>query len=664
MPTRFMFDNREIILPGAYSTIKSGIKNPSLALAFGNTLIIDTGSGKMWGGGSGINGTLKSGKQAHYTFDNVRDFRNFVRGGPWWLLGGPLFFPGGGATTGISSLTYIKAKTTTPAVLQLLFGDQIDDSDGDGASNNSSVDLQVVEEGFSGNAVLGDETRAQCTVTITNAGSAGNTINIKDYKGEILAEYTVESGDGISDVITGLSASMTASLLATVVSTTSTQITFQAPSGYGADANGETNLITTTGSVAGISGFYSGGVEGTLLTRGYAAKVIEGVLDTSKYIVQFWRGTFRGSDSQLLVTGSPSSFDGLAEISTKPELIVQSPEVSTVQELVDWMDDESGLGYDFNLFFKRSTTSIGTVDEIIDEDITTNWIKASGGTESASSADLASALESIEDLVFDFILADKWGDEARALSNLSIQSYINTSLKIKPDLYVASGSTIGEFNTSIAHATAYDDMRATVVHGGAAVLDAGGRHLKQYKSIYTAAALMGREAGLPPQVPLTFKGIGIQGEVHNLSTKEQKRALGAGLLVTKLDNGSFEVLKGINSLQNNTFLVNPDGTTHSKQLGRIIRQINKELSISAKTVLLKKPNGANRNTVSVEDVKEFVKTFLQARVAKRDFDNLIITFRDVEVVRNQDAYDITYAFEGNTEISFLFFTGFILDSQT
>src|SRR5690606_4142837 len=113
-------------------------------------------------------------------------------------------------------------------------------------------------------------------------------------------------------------------------------------------------------------------------------------------------------------------------------------------------------------------------------------------------------------------------------------------------LYVASGSTIGEFNTSIAHATAYDDMRVTVVHGGAAVLDAGGRHLKQYKSIYKAAALMGREAGLPPQVPLTFKGISIQGEVHNLSTKEQKRALGAGLLVTKLDNGSFEVLKGIN----------------------------------------------------------------------------------------------------------------------
>lgn len=664
MPTRFMFDNREIIIPGAYSTIKSGIKNPSLTLAFGNALIIDTGSGRMWGGGSGINGTLKSGKQAHYTFDNVRDFRNFVRGGPWWLLSGPLFFPGGGATTGISSLTYIKAKTTTPAVLQLLFGDQTDDSDGDGPGNNSSINLQVVEEGFSGNAVLGNETRAQATVVITNAGSEGNVINITDYKGEILATYTVESGDGISDVVDGLAASMSSLLLGTVVSTTSTQITFQAPRGYGAEANGETNIINTTGSVAGTSGFYSGGVEGTLLTRGYAAKVIEGVLDTSKYIVQFWRGTYKGSDEVMLVSGTPTSFDGINELSSKPELIVQSPEVSSARELVDWMDDQSGTGYDFNLFFKRSTTTIAASDVIIDADLSSNWIKASGGTESASSSDLAAALESIEDLVFDFILADKWGDEARAASNLSIQSHINTALKIKPDLYVASGSTAGEFNTSVSHATAYDDMRVSLVHGGAEVLDAGGRNLKQYKSIYKAAALMGREAGLPPQVPITFKGIGIKGEVHSLTTREQKICLGAGVLATKLDNGSFEPIKGINTLQNNTYLVNPDGTTHSKQLGRIIRQLNKELAVSAKTNLLKKPNGANRNTVSVEDVKEFVKTFLQARVAKRDFDNLIITFRDIEVVRNQDAYDITYSFEGNTEISFLFFTGFILDSQT
>jgi len=137
--------------------------------------------------------------------------------------------------------------------------------------------------------------------------------------------------------------------------------------------------------------------------------------------------------------------------------------------------------------------------------------------------------------------------------------------------------------------------------------------------------------------------------------------LDAGVLMTRLSNGSFEVVKGINTLQNNTYLVNADGSTHSKQFARIERQLNKEITFNAKNVLLKKPNGSNRNTVSVEDVEEFVKGYLNSKVATDQDDNLIISFRAVEAVRNQDAYEVTYAFIPNTEISFLFFTGTAID---
>ena len=674
MATRFFFNNQEIYIPGAYSQVKSGIKNPSLALAFGNTLLIDTSigaKGGLFGGGAGINGTLATGKDSHYTFDNVRDFRNFVKGGLPWAIAGPLFLPGGGATAGISSLTYIRAKTTSPATIFIPFGAYFGESDSDGdITNDGSLTIQVRDEGYCGNGVLGDETRATCTVTITNAGSASDTITIR-IDGEVAATYAVQTGDSIANVVSGLVSSFNDYGFTEVVTSTTSTITFYAPHGYAEELNGDPATISVTGSVAGSSGNFSGGAEGTILTRGYGATVVAGLLDDTKYIVKFWRGSFRGLDDDILLTGTTTAFDGLNETSTKPELVVQSPEVSTVQEIVTWMQDEAGDGFTFNQYFKLSSYSIATgTDEIIDQDLTNNYIKATGGTESYSATDLQAALDSIEDLTFDFILADRWGDNARSSPNISIVDFVTNTAKIKPDVYIAAGATVGEFNSGAATASttisvAYDSQYVTVVHGGAKVTDVGGRNFKQYDSIWKAATLLGREAGLAPQVPLTFKNIGIQGETHTLTVKEQKIALNSGLLVTKPgDSSGFEVLKGINTLQNNKYLVNPDGSTHSKQLARIVRQINKEITVNAKEVLLKKPNGANRNTVSVEDVKEFVKTFLQDRVSKRDEDNLLISFRNVEVTLSQDAYEIVYGIEANTEISFLFFTAFLLDPNS
>lgn len=661
MATSFLFDGKIRKIPGAYSRITSGIKTPSLSLAFGNTLIINTSSERYFSGGAGINGTLKSGKDSHYTFDNSRDFKNFVGGGLWWLLAGPIFSPGGGATAGASSVTYVDAATTVPAEIFLPFGGQ-DASDSDGLGNdNGSITVQVRAEGFAGNGVLGNETRAKATISITNAGVGGNIITAF-VGGLSIGTYTVVVGNTIAQVVAGLSTAITAYGLCDVYSQNATQIVIYAPRGKADIINATSPTFSFTGSVNAITTTFAGGVEGTILTRGYGAQVLVGIRDTSKFIVKFYRGSFKGMDGVISNT-TEAPYDTIAETSTVPELIAQSPEVNTVQALVTWMQDTSGAGFTFDTYFKIKTYSIATLDQVITRDLqlSTEYLKASGGSSSFGSSDLSAVLDSIEDLTFDFILADNWGTNATSTNNLAIQDWIINTAKIKPDLYVAAGSLTGEFTASLAVARSFNSQYVTVVHGGAKKIAAGNRGFKEYKAIYKVATLLGREAGLEPQIPLTFKNIGIDGELDPISNKRAEQALDAGLLVTRLDSGSFEVVKGINTLQANTYLVNSDGSTYDKQFARIERQLNKEITQNAKTILLKAPSGANRNTVSVGAVEEFVKSYLNSKIATGQQDNLLIGFRAVVAVRNQDAYDVTYAFEPNAAISAIFFTGIAVD---
>ena len=77
--------------------------------------------------------------------------------------------------------------------------------------------------------------------------------------------------------------------------------------------------------------------------------------------------------------------------------------------------------------------------------------------------------------------------------------------------------------------------------------------------------------------------------------------------------------------------------------------------------LLKNPVGTNRSTLSPEVVDAWLEGYLKTKKATEDNDNLILSFREIEITRNQDAYFIKYKFVGNTEISFLFFTGISVD---
>jgi len=544
MATEFIFDNKRVKIPNAYSRIISGIKNPAFALGFGNTLLIDTGSNPNYGGGAGISGELSKGKDAIYTFDSAEDFRNFVGGGLHYDLAQYLFRPSSLGVNGISTLTYVRAASTTAGTI---------------------------------------------TYTFVGGGANGGVVTIKT-KTEGLA------------------------------------------------ANG-----------AEVS---------SVLTRGYAGVMKAGTINTAKFVIEFYRGSYRGLDP------ANELIDGIAEGDTKPVLLARSDEFNNVSEFEAWAKSSSAFNDHFSLVsvVPAGTGAVDNADLVANAGNTL----ATGGTQTFNSTALNRVFECIKGTYFDFILGDKYGDTAQDAAMVSILGYIEQDAVVKPDLYIGGGIDELKFtqsNGSIPTAQFYNSQYVTVVHGGIKRAKRDGSGFVNLPSIYKAAFVLGREAGLAPQVPLSFKSLNIQGEVHGLSDKEVIQLLDAGVIATRFEDGvsTFDIVKGINTLQNNKFLVNEDGTTPSKQIRRIVRQINKELIVNAKAQLLKQPNGVNRNTLSAEDLKNWVETYLLSITATPTEDNLILRFENVTVKRVQDAYFVEYAIVPNSEINFLFFTGILIE---
>lgn len=536
MATQHLFNKKLIKLPGAYSRIASGINNPELALSYGNVLVIDTDATSLYGGGSGINGELNSGEDSIYTFQNIPDFRSFVRGGKFWDIAKPLFRPFGAGSLGVSNLHYVRALTTTPAAVTM-------------TTTNGDLTFKTKYEGLVGNGV------------------------------EVSSK----------------------------------------------------------------------------LTKGFATTLSAGISDPAKYVLKFWRGSFTGLDTD----GKP--FDGILEANSTPELIAQTPEVADIQEIIDWTSENENFINNFTLV--SSTAGALTAADLVT--FVGNTLFASG-TQSSAATSIDDVLTAVTKLDYTHVLVLDKGADAASTDNLKVLAHLVDDAKFEKFMVVAGGDTKAEFTTqSIAAATTLNSHKAIVVHGGCFEQDRlGGSGLRQKDSLHKAAYVLGRVAGLSPQTPPTFKGLGYAGEVHKCTDREREDALDAGVLTTYFEPaiGSFIITQGINTLQANRFVVNEDGTSHQWQLMRIAAQINKELEVNAtKDLLGNQSIGPNRATLSEEVVVEFVKSFLSRRTATTTEDNLILSFQDVTVEVKNDAYCINYAFVPNFEVNKLFFTGLIID---
>ena len=554
MATSYIFNGRKESLPGIYSTIKSGIQNQPLVSDYGTVLIIDNGLGATFGGGAGIDGTLASGADSIYMFNNLLDYRNFLKGGRFWKLAEPLFKPRK-SEPGASRIYHTKAASTTPAKLEFV-------ATGGGAKGGT-FGAFVRDEGVVGNGVL-----------------------------------------------------------------TSTH-----------------------------------------LDKGYAFTIETGIVDPAKWIMKFWVGTYKGAypdDGTFYgqAIGADLIYDEIIAEDTKAVLVAKSVEFSNIQTLIDWAKTSKI----FNQYFALDATSAIVGDGTVDSDDITGYSSytvATGGTETYSTANLTLVLEHIKDLDYVFVLCDKYGTTDYNSTTVGmILAHLQTEAKYTKFMIYGAGEDEDDFATSKTIAAYFNNEQAVVVHGGVKkVSQSSATGFRTWDPLVHAAYVLGRLCGLPPQVPITNKAIGIEGLVHNLTQSEKEQALESGILTTYFDTdfNDFVCLKGVNSIQNNENLINPDGTSFSVQVMRIVAQINHDLVVNAKIQLLGQPNGVNRNTLSANYVRNWTESFLETKVATESQDNLIISFRDVTVERRQDTYWVSYGIVINNEIDKIFFTGFLVE---
>jgi hypothetical protein len=531
MATIVNFNGRRIVEPGFYSVIKGGNNSPIQDLSSGNVLIIDSGSGATWGGGSGISGEQAQGLSSVYSFDNLEDFRGFVKGGIWWDLADYLFNPLLGAN-GVTRLMIVRAATTTSATIA----------------------------------------------------------------------YTLTNG-----------------------------------------------TLTFKTKHEGV--FANGVASSSVLRKGFGCTMKAGLNDPTKFMFEFYQGTFKGLDPD----GSP--YGGISEADSMPILLVRSKEVATIAEFVTWASTDSL----FQAYFSMAHTITTAPGTITSGDLVANtaMVLATGATETYDSTAFDRVLDEIAELDNTFFLSDKWGEDAKNALNVKILSHIlGDEIATDKFLFVGGGNDETRFkgntNASVEVAQFYNSARAVVVHGGVKITTFSGT-TKNLPSIYHTATVLGRLAGLAPEQSLTFKTTRLNNFRHILKKKDREFALQNGVLHSRFVPGiGFVVNDSINTLQEpkSLQLFNPSGESYDIGIMRIAAQLNKELSYNGRAIFV----GGNLFDTSPADLKSFVEGYLTQKLG-----TLIISFKKVEVKQQGDSYFVSYCFSPNSPIKKIFATGFMID---
>ena len=647
MATEFFFNGRLIKQPGAYATIVAGQRNAPLNLDYGRVLVIDTGTtGGRWGGGAGINGELVSGKDAIYRFDNIEDYQFFLKGGPLWPVAEGLFRPDvNTAATGASEILHARAATTVASTMTFTANG--------GAANGGTFAFKTRDEGFIGNGEL-NETRAQSTVTISDAGDTGDSITLA-LDGVTIATYTNAASDTIATVRDGLIADLQAKNLSNLIATTTAGFTFTNVANRGDQDNADAVTVTVTGTATATAVALAGGIDGTELSKGYAYQLETGLIDPTKWILKVYVGSFTGTHTDNI------AFNTIGVDIAEPRLLAESPEFDNMQTLIDWGTTNLQFGQFFDALDSNAISGDGSV---VTTDVTLDtYFFSIGGTEAYLPQRLDEILTAVQDELFSFVFVDISGTTVNTNAMVTtIINWIRNTSKYERQLFIGAGNNEGEFNASIAVAQGFDRDFVVAVHGEVGFASqAIASGFRVFSSLVHAAFVLGRTAGRPPQVPVTNKTLGVDMLSNNLNDRQRDRALDAGLLVSFFNQfiNRIVVLQGVNTLQDNKVIFNNMGQSHQISFKRVVAQINMELVVNAETSLLNDEDGVNVNTLSPGMIKNFVETYLESRLAVVDFDNLLLNYRDVVVRRQADAYFVTYAIVINNEINKLFFTGFL-----
>jgi hypothetical protein len=401
----------------------------------------------------------------------------------------------------------------------------------------------------------------------------------------------------------------------------------------------------------GIAG--NGVIDDGQLKVGYAARIISGTDDASKFKCQIYKGSYMGADEYGEPYGSKDYDNSVSN------LLTESDEYSTIGELYKWACSDKYVLANFEIV-KGSDydeeTSLSSISLTASKGGTTDYLS---GTE------YADALEAISELDVTFFIAtnttvDK-GIDANTTGRLF--TFIKNDSKFTEFLVIPGGSSdddlFGDTNSSQAIAKYYNSGQVVCVHGAPIVSRKDGNGTKQLPSIYLAAAIVGLNAGQAAQTPLTFQRVGYQSFCYDLKKKEREKALQAGIMHVRNVSGYWVVNQGVTTLQDNKKTIANDGQSMELSIELIKAQLNKELILEGQTRF----TGKTAAQASPQTVKNFVETKLNSLIATTDNDNLILAYKNVKVSAKNSDYYVTYDFQANIPVNKVFFTGNILDFE-
>lgn len=387
-----------------------------------------------------------------------------------------------------------------------------------------------------------------------------------------------------------------------------------------------------------------------VLKVGYAAKIVAGeTADTFK--LQVYRGSFMGVDESGEAFGAKSLADAT------PNLIVESDDLTTLQELYDWAKNNRYMLANFVVSMTGAgATELNTLAQVL----------ATGGTtQYLSGTEYADVLESIAELDVTFFLCTNLnaaeGKGVEASTNGKLFTFLKQDAKFTEFMVVPGGEDdtdlFGDANSSQSIAKFFNSGQVVCVHGAPIVTRKDQNGTKQLHTIYLAAAVVGLNAGMAAQTPLTFKRVGYQSFAYDLKKRERERALQAGIMHVRNVSGYWCINQGITTLLDNKKTIADDGQSFELSIELIKSQLNKVVILEGQTRF----TGQTAAQASPQSVKNFTETKLASLVASPGSDNLLISWKNVKVVAKNSDYFITYDFVPNVPVNKTFFIGNILD---
>lgn len=645
MSTVVSFKNKNIVEPGVYAQVKSKVPVSPNDASYGNVTIIDTGSGDGFGGGSGITGELASNFDSVYAFSNANDARSFLRGGILWDIVDYLFNPLNGQP-GIANLFIVRGGITACATSTYTFTG--------GGTNGGTFKYKTKNEGKGANG-LTDEKQASGLLNLSLVHSTD--VLLTKVGAVTIGTYTALSGS-LSTARTALVNSIntlgSSTGFSAVLSGTSIKVT--APVGTGVAGNALTFDLTGVTGATMTGTAFSGGVDGTKIAKGYGSQMKVGIIDPTKWFIEFYEGTWRGLDAD------GDDFGGITKYDALPITIAKSPEFDNLTDLISWAQNDFTWSQRYVVDVTSAIAGDGSIDST---DYTSNSALklASGGTCTYNSTQLDLVFPQIIELDNTFFLADKYGDQAQGAENTKILYHISNEAEFDKFMVVGGGIDETKFtgtNGSIETAQYFDSVSVHVCHSGFKIPKLIGAGTKKLSAFYHAANFLGRMAGLQPQVPVTFKGLRAKNFNHVMTLPQRVMALQAGVIHNRMVPQIGQVVnQSVNTLQRNTQMINPDGTSFEISIMRIAAQLNKELILNMRPLFV----GGNNNTSSPADVKTFGEGYLTGKTATKQKDNLILRFENVTVTVVDGDYFIEYGFVPNGPVNKLFVTGFMLSGN-